>query len=97
MNTPISAVDVHSQDITLEALQEELRINPSRLEEKKGGNYWDQANSPLISLADFGNLQVCEFLLSVGANIDAKNTVCSIANSSSIENESVHVYQCFFW
>ncbi len=95
--TAISAVDIHSEHITLDALQQELRINPWRLEEKKGGNGWqstDEGNTPLISSAEFGNLQECEFLLSVGANIEAKNTVCS---SSSIENESVNVYQCFFW
>ena len=70
-------MDIHSEHITLDALQEELRINPCRLEEKKGGNGWDptEGNSPLTSSAGFGNLEVCEFLLSVGANIEAKNKV----------------------
>ncbi len=78
MNTTrISAVDVHSEHITLDMIQEELRVNPWRLEEKKGANDWDthEGNTPLISSAAFGNLEVCEYLLSVGANIKAKNTV----------------------
>ncbi len=77
----ISAVDVHSERITLDALQEELRTNPSRLEEKKG-NGWDEGNTPLISSAGFGNLEVCKYLLSVGANIESKNKVCTTAHIS---------------
>ncbi len=75
--TRISAVDVHSKHTTLDSLQEELRVNPWRLEEKKEGNGWElhTGNSPLISSAAFGTLKVCEFLVKVGANIEAKNTV----------------------
>ncbi len=62
-------VDIHSKHISLEALQEELRVTPSRLEEKKAGK------TPLLCSVDFGNIAVCEFLLSLGANIEAKNEV----------------------
>ncbi len=87
MSTAISAVDFHSKHITLDALQEELRVNPWKLEEKNGGTQWDfGGNTPLISSAAFGNLKVCEYLLSIGSNVEAKNKVCSTANSSSIEN-----------
>ncbi len=58
-----------SKHITLEAIQDELRAFPSRLEEKKEGK------TPLISSAEFGNDLVCEFLLSLGANVEAKNEV----------------------
>ncbi len=71
-------VDIHSQHITLETLQNELRSNPTRLEEKKVGNNWDiphAGNTPLMTSVEFQNIVVCEFLLSVGANIEAKNEV----------------------
>ncbi len=71
-----SGDDVHSFYITLEAIREELRMNPWRLEKKKGGSEWYSAgNTPLISSTVFGNLEVCEYLLSVGANVEAKNSV----------------------
>ncbi len=69
MGTTIS-VDIHSPDITLDALQSELKKNPMRLEERREGN-----NTLLISSTESGNLAVCTFLLSVGANVEAKNLV----------------------
>ncbi len=63
-------VDVHSSRITLKALQAELSANPMRLEELK-----EWGNTPLMSSAEFGNVVVCKFLLSIGANIEAKNVV----------------------
>ncbi len=52
-------------------MQIELRLHPSRLEEKD--LEWEE--TPLISSAKFGNIAVVEFLLSIGANIHAKNKV----------------------
>ncbi len=72
------SVDIHSPDITLEALQAELRRNPRMLEEKKPGYKRHdplEGNTPLISSVEFGNVPVCDFLLSVGANIEARNDV----------------------
>ncbi len=78
MNKLVFAVDIHSELTTLDAFQEELRINPSRLEEWEVGInklHPQVENTPLMSAAVFGNSALCEFLLSVGANIDAKNEV----------------------
>ncbi len=77
MGTTIS-VDIHSPDITVKAIRADLRKNPRRLEEKKEGSIRDDplaGNTPLMSSAEMGNIAVCEFLLSVGANIEAKNAV----------------------
>ncbi len=74
----IPIVDVHSQDITLEALQAELRMNPGRLEEKKteSNRHDPQAgNTLLMSFAELGNVRMCKFLLSIGSNIEANNMV----------------------
>ncbi len=60
-------IDIHSSRITLEELQVELRLHPSR--EK----YW--GTTPLILAARFGNIAVVEFLLSIGANIHANSKV----------------------
>ncbi len=62
-------MNIHSDQISLDALREELRENRRRLEERKRGK------TPLMSFAEFGNVPVCEFLLSVGANAHAKNAV----------------------
>ncbi len=64
-----AAVDIHSKQITLEALREELVINRKRLEEKKTGK------TPLMVFAEFGNVALCEFLLSIGAKVNASNAV----------------------
>ncbi len=75
-----TVVDIYGEDITMETIQEELRANPSRLEEKKDSDSryrqdFDEGNTPLISSAKFGNYPVVEFLLSVGADVEAKNQV----------------------
>ncbi len=62
-------VDIHSKHVTLEALQEQLGVNPWRLEE------WKAGKTPLLFSVEFGNIAVCEFLLSLGANIEATNEV----------------------
>ncbi len=70
-----TSIDIHSPAITLKVLGAELRKNPSRLEEKKvGTNFADPqaGNTPLMSSAE---LKHVEFLLSVGANVEAKNAV----------------------
>ncbi len=73
MDASISSrvIDIHSKHITLEALQTELRLHPSRLEEME----MTHGYNPLMSSAKFGNIAVVEFLLSFGANIHAKNKV----------------------
>ncbi len=72
MSTTIQvAVNIHSSLITLEELHVELRLHPSRLEEKEMG--W--GNTPLMSSVIIGNIPVVEFLLSIGANIHAKDKV----------------------
>ncbi len=49
-----------------------LRIHPSRLEEMKTEeNNWDDGKTPLMASARCGNIAVVEFLLSLGANIEA--------------------------
>ncbi len=76
----MEAIDFHSEHITLEALQDELKVNPTLLEERRAGNSSDlphAGNTLLMSSAQFGNVVVCEFLLSVGANVQAENQVCS--------------------
>ncbi len=78
MGTTASSVDIHSPGITLRALRAELRKNPTRLEEKKEGNNWVDplaGNTLLMSSAELGNVPMCKFLLSVGANIEAKSMV----------------------
>ncbi len=70
-NTAPVVVNIHSSRTTLEELQVELRIHPSRLEEKE----MTHGFTPLISSAFFGNIAVVEFLLSIGANVHAKNKV----------------------
>ncbi len=79
MDNSIPVVDIHSNHITLATLRDQLRANPTRLEEKKvkkdDGFDCQEENTPLISAADFGNVSVVEFLLSVGANVDAINKV----------------------
>ncbi len=68
-------IDIHSEHIRLEAIQDELRVNPSRLEEEKEGK------TPLMSSAEFGNDLICEFLLSLGANVEAKSEVLIFIDS----------------
>ncbi len=68
-----STVDIHSRNVTLEELQEELRVHSSRLEEVE----IVYENTPLMSSVKFENVALVEFLLSVGANIHAKNKVCA--------------------
>ncbi len=77
MITKIRVVNIHSKRITLDALQEELRMKPWRLEEKNVGDrdHIFAGSTPLMSSAAFGNLEVVKFLLSVGANIEAKHEV----------------------
>ncbi len=78
MDKPSSIFDMHFKHTTHEDLQAELRVHPWRLEEKKAENTkhnLQSGNTPLMSSAEFGNVEICEFLLSVGANIEAKNEV----------------------
>ncbi len=65
-------VQIHSSCITQEEMQVELSAYPSRLEEK---NDYFLGDTPLMSSATFGNIAVVEFLLSIGANVHAKNEV----------------------
>ncbi len=71
---------IHSKHIALDAIQEELRLNPWRLEEKKvkyNDTHFDShvGNTPLMSSVRFENVAVVEYLLSIGANSEAKNEV----------------------
>ncbi len=73
---PAMSIDLHSNHIALNELQNELRAEPLRLEEKKVELYSSYSgNSPLMSAAAFGNVVLCEFLLSLGANVEATNEV----------------------
>ncbi len=76
----MSTVDIHSDHVRLNALQEELRIRPLRLEEHKV-IFPHAGMTPLLSSAKFGNIAVCEFLLSIGANIEAKSDVSNFCNT----------------
>ncbi len=64
-------VDIFGEGITLETMRDELRQHPWRLEEKSVNG-----DTLLMSAAKFGKTAVVEFLLSLGANIEAKDSVC---------------------
>ncbi len=76
-----SVLDIHSKFVTLDDLRDEFRVNPLRLEERKvrkkneGPDGPVEGNTSLITAAVFGNVALCEFLLSIGANLEAKNKV----------------------
>ncbi len=75
----ISFENLHSKSVKLETIQAALRDDPSLLE-KMTEKYnreenVDEGNTLLITCALFGNLAAVEYLLSVGANIEAKNMV----------------------
>ncbi len=81
----LSVVDVHSEHVALDLLQDELKRNPWKLDEKKVGNGpWDphEGYTPLMSASAFGNAVVVEFLLTLGANKEAQDEVsvshCSV-------------------
>ncbi len=82
MNITILVVDIHYNNITLEKLQNELRMNPWRLEEIKYNTSDEhlKMNTPLLSAAAFGNVVVCEFLLSLGADIEAQSKAVKLLN-----------------
>ncbi len=56
----LMVTDIHSKYTTLDAIRDELRLNPSRLEERNcfGFNTSDlqTRNTPLLSSAEFGNV-----------------------------------------
>ncbi len=59
-------------------MQAELRLHPSRLEESEvlGEDYnGDDGYTPLLMAATSGNIEMVEFLLSIGANVGAVNSV----------------------
>ncbi len=71
-------VDFHSKLNTLETIQTELKLHPWRLEEKRGRTQKhddDFENTPLMTAAKAGNYAVVVFLLSLGANVEAKRHV----------------------
>ncbi len=73
-----SIVDVHAKDISLESVQEELRLHPLRLEERRERRqvFDDEiGNTPLLSAVKAGNISVVQYLLSLGANVDSRNKV----------------------
>ncbi len=78
-----SYVDIH-EGVILETIQSELRLYPSRLEEeiemKQVRNTDDVGNTPLMSAAKTGNVAVVDFLLSLGANVEAENNFFSHFN-----------------
>ncbi len=70
---------IFDEAITVEAMQIELRQQPWRLEEEYGREDvygLDNGNTPLISSALHGNIAVVKFLLSLGANVEARNKAC---------------------
>ncbi len=74
----IRNVDIFAVDITLESIRDELKVHPWRLEERDVDVGNGMGNTPLMSAADFGKVDVVQFLLLLGANIEAKNTVCLV-------------------
>ncbi len=69
MTSPRTLINLHDKNITLSAIRPELRLHPSRLEERK------EEDTPLMSAAEFGNVEVVEFLLTLGANKEAHDDV----------------------
>ncbi len=70
-------INIHALDITLDEIQAQLNQHPLRLEERsEDEEEYDDGNTPLIAAAAYGNTAVVNFLLSMGANVEAKNTVC---------------------
>ncbi len=70
----VEVINLHNEHITVKEMQEELRVNPLRLEEKMLVDVYDRC-TPLTAAAYFGNVAVVEYLLSAGANIEATNQV----------------------
>ncbi len=67
-------VDLHAKTITVKTMQEEFRVNSVRLEEKR----WVECCgpcTPLIAACWFGKVDVVRFLLTAGANFEAKSEV----------------------
>ncbi len=64
-------VDIHAKTVSLETIQAELRLHPWRLEERG----CSVGKTPLTSAAEAGNVAVVEFLLSLGADMEAKEAV----------------------
>ncbi len=67
-------INLHAEEITVETMQEEIRVNPVRLEEKKKFRSFGPC-TPLLTAIWFGNVAVVRFLLSSGANIEARTEV----------------------
>ncbi len=67
-------VDLHSPDISVGAMRNEIAMHPMRLEETKIVYCFDSC-TPLMAASYFGNETVLECLVSCGADIEAKNKV----------------------
>ncbi len=105
----MNRIDVHDIDMTVEILKEELRVNPSRLEEKKVPNEEEEKEevgkeddecedgmSPLTAAAKFDNVAVVKFLLSVGANVKASNKVAFRIRHCIAFTVSIHSFKITF-
>ena len=66
------SINLHSPDVTIEQLAAEIAENPERLEEVTFNGC-----TPLIQACYHGNLKLVEWLLEQGADIEAKDNVCT--------------------
>jgi ankyrin repeat protein len=71
-------INIHSPDVLIEDLDQELAENPDRLEEVSF-NGW----TPLIAACNYGNIEITKWLLENGADIHARDNVRRCADPSS--------------
>ncbi len=77
-SSSIPQINIHAKDISVESLSTELTLNPLRLEEVEDRGIKfdeDDRNTPLMSAASNGNVEAVKYLLSIGANVEARNRV----------------------
>jgi ankyrin repeat protein len=71
-------INIHSPDVLIEDLDQELAENPDRLEEVSF-NGW----TPLIAACNYGNIEITKWLLENGADIHARDNVRRCADPSN--------------
>jgi ankyrin repeat protein len=63
-------MNIHSPNVTIDDLDQELADNPDRLEEVSF-NGW----TPLIAACNYGNMEIAKWLIETGADIHARDNV----------------------